>query len=120
MATVSTHRNQRLTKNAVVSLLGFTVHAVVTFMMTPILIRGLGDRRYGVWSLVESVLAYLSLFDMGILASVVRNAAQFETRRDWRDLNRVVNTSFALYLVLGTLVLVITMFLAFGWSRPLG
>jgi len=120
MATVSTHRNQRLTKNAVVSLLGFTVHAVVTFMMTPILIRGLGDRRYGVWSLVESVLAYLSLFDMGILASVVRNAAQFETRRDWRDLNRVVNTSFALYLVLGTLVLVITVFLAFGWSRPLG
>lgn len=113
-------RNQRLTSNAIISLLGFVVRAVVTFVMTPILVHGLGDRRYGVWSLVESVLAYLSLFDVGILAALVRHAARFEARRDWKDLNRVVNTSFALYLGLGSLVLVVTLILAFGWARPLG
>src|SRR4051812_33874149 len=78
MVTTQTSRNQRLTSNAAVSFAGFVVRAVLTFALTPILIHGLGDRRYGVWSLAESALAYLSLFDLGILTALVRNAARFE------------------------------------------
>lgn len=109
-----------MTSNSLVSVVGFSVRAAVTFVVTPILVTSLGDRRYGVWSLVESVLAYLSLFDVGILAALVRNAARFEARHDWDDLNRVVNTSFAIYLGLGAAALSTTMVLALSWSRPLG
>jgi O-antigen/teichoic acid export membrane protein len=115
-----TNRNLNLRTNAVASFLWFAVRIIITFFMTPLLIQSLGDRRYGVWSLVESVLAYLTLLDLGIAPSLVRFAAKFEAQRDWKDLNRTFNTCFALYLGLGTIAMVVTFVLALGWSRPLG
>ena len=84
------------------------------------MIHGLGDRRYGVWSLVESVIAYLSLFDLGIAVTLVRFAARFEAQRDWRSFNRIYSTSLSLFVGIGALVLGITLCLALGWERPLG
>ena len=51
--------------NAAASWLGFAAQVVATFFLSPVLIHGLGDRRYGIWALVDSVLAYLMLFDLG-------------------------------------------------------
>lgn len=89
---------------------------VITFFLTPILVSGLGDRRYGIWSLVESIIAYLTLFDLGIAASVVRFAARFEGLGDRDQLNRVACTSLALFAGAGAIVLSIAGgLLAGGW-----
>ncbi len=88
--------------------------------MAPILIHGLGDRRYGMWSLVESVIAYLSLFDLGLAVTLVRFGARFEAQRDWRSFNRVYSTTLILFAGIGWIVFGITLVLALGWERPLG
>src|SRR5438132_9906968 len=82
--------------NAAASWLGFAAQVAVTFFLSPILIHGLGDRRYGIWALVDSVLAYLTLFDLGVAAAVVRYVARFEAARDRQELNRVFNTSLGI------------------------
>src|SRR5689334_18156139 len=73
-----------LLTNAAANWIGFAAQVVVAFFVSPLLIHGLGDERYGVWSLVDSVLAYLTLFDLGIGASLVRYVARFEAQRDQR------------------------------------
>jgi O-antigen/teichoic acid export membrane protein len=85
---------------------------LVAFFLSPILVRGLGDRRYGLWSLVESVLAYLTLFDFGVAASVVRYVAKFEALRDRTNLNRVFSTSLCIFAVAGSCVLALSCGLA--------
>ena len=113
-------RRQGLLVNSTANWIGYAARVLVGFVVTPQLIRGLGGRRYGIWSLVESVLAYLSLFDLGIAASLVRYAARFETERDWKSFNEVFNTTLCLFLGIGLLVLTVVAVLAFGWTRPLG
>ena len=79
--------------NALASWSTYASQIVAAFVVTPIVVRGLGDQRYGVWSLVESVLAYLMLMDFGLTASVVRYVARFEAVADLDRRNRVFSTS---------------------------
>src|SRR5947209_10559298 len=104
--------NRQIVANAVANWIGFAVQLVVAFFMSPILVHGLGAPRYGVWSLVESVLAYLMLFDLGIAAAVVRYVARFEARGQQEELNRVFSTSLCLFAVAGLGAVLITAGLA--------
>src|SRR5947208_720090 len=68
---------RRLLVGAVTNWLAFAATLLVGFFLTPYLVRRLGDGPYGVWAFVESVLAYFTLFDLGIAACVVRFVARF-------------------------------------------
>jgi O-antigen/teichoic acid export membrane protein len=105
-ASRSTGKRNLLT-NALVSCTGFGAQVAVTMWLAPFLLHGLGDRRYGIWALVESVLAYLMLFDLGVAASVVRYVAKFEAVRDRDSLNRVFSASICIFTVAGAVVLVV-------------
>src|SRR6266852_2704194 len=104
--------NRQIVANAAVNWIGFAVQLVVAFFMSPILVHGLGAPRYGVWSLVESVLAYLMLFDLGVAASVVRYVARFEANGDQDRLNRVFSTSLCIFAAAGIVVAATTVGLA--------
>jgi O-antigen/teichoic acid export membrane protein len=64
----------------------------------------LGDGPFGVWAFVESLLAYFTLFDLGIAACVVRFVARFHATGDRDDLNRLISTALALFIGLGLLL----------------
>jgi O-antigen/teichoic acid export membrane protein len=111
---------QRLFRNAAANWAGFVSQLAVAFFLSPIIVRGLGDRSYGIWSQIESVLAYLMLFDLGVGAAVVRYVAKFEACKDQTSLNRLFNTSFALFLTAGLAVGGLGALLAFFGLGPLG
>jgi O-antigen/teichoic acid export membrane protein len=104
--------NRRIVLNAAANWIGFAVQLIVAFFISPILVHGLGAPRYGVWSLVESVLAYLMLFDLGVAASVVRYVARFEANGDLIRLNRIFSTSVCIFAGAGLVVMVLTLALA--------
>src|SRR5438445_973785 len=104
-----TMTNRRIITNAAVNWIGFAVQLVVAFFMSPILVHGLGAPRYGVWSLVESVLAYLMLFDLGVAASVVRYVARFEANGDLKRLNRIFSTSLGIFAAAGFVAMLLAL-----------
>jgi O-antigen/teichoic acid export membrane protein len=105
--------------NASFVWLGFALHVGVAFFMSPVLVHGLGNARYGIWSLVESVLTYLLLFDVGLGASLVRYVAKFEACEDRDSLNRLYSTCLCCFAALGAAVMAVVLALA-CWPRPLG
>lgn len=48
-----------------------------TLLLTPVIIRTLGDAEYGIYKLTASISAYLLLLDLGIGNSVVRFVAKY-------------------------------------------
>lgn len=93
---------------------GFAAQMLAAFFLSPLLVHGLGDERYGIWALLDSVIAYFTLFDLGVAASVVRYVARFEAVRDDDRLNRVFSTSLSIFGAAGLAVLVLTAGVAFG------
>jgi O-antigen/teichoic acid export membrane protein len=108
----STGRRNILT-NAMVNWLGFAVQMLVAFYLSPILVQSLGGERYGIWSLVESILAYLVLLDFGVGSSVVRYIARFEATHDHDQVNRVFNTSFCIFTLAGAAALLLAAAIAY-------
>lgn len=119
VASSSLGRRNILT-NAASNWLGHAAQLATAFFMFPLLVRALGDGRYGLWSLVESVLAYLTLMDFGIGAAVLRYVARFDECRDQHGLNRVFSTSLCLFAGAGLLAWSIAAFLALAFACPLG
>jgi O-antigen/teichoic acid export membrane protein len=112
--TASTSSGKRnLLVNAAANWLGFAAQMAVAFVLSPLFVHGLGAARYGIWSLVESILAYLGMFDLGVAASVVRYVARFEAVHDHDRLNRIVSTSVCIFAVCGVLALAIALTIAF-------
>jgi O-antigen/teichoic acid export membrane protein len=90
-----------IVRNAAANWLAFAVQIAVAFFLSPVLVHRLQERRYGIWSLVESVLAYLVLLDLGVAASIVRYVARFEATRDYDRVNRVFSASICIFAVAG-------------------
>src|SRR5262245_66148008 len=70
----------------------FIATMLVAFFLAPYLIRNLGDARYGVWCVVESILAYFTLFDLGVAACLVRFVAKFHATDERAELNKLVRS----------------------------
>jgi O-antigen/teichoic acid export membrane protein len=110
MAPVTSKR--AILTNAAVSAGGFVAQMAIAFFLCPLLVHGLGDRRYGMWSLVESILAYLTLFDLGVAASVVRYVARLTATWDHGGVNRIFSTSVCIFAAAGAVALAIALFMA--------
>ena len=85
-------------------------HATVigtTFFVTPILFRGLGAERYGLWSIVVALTGYYGLVNMGIGKANTKYIAEFDALGDEQAVCRVVSTGMAMFAVLSVVVLAI-------------
>ncbi len=78
----------------------------VSFGMMPFIIHTLGDRYYGLWALVGTFISFTGFLDFGLSSAVTRFLAAGLGAGDQEQCNRVYNTALALYVGIGTLVLV--------------
>jgi O-antigen/teichoic acid export membrane protein len=116
--------DRSLLLGAVTNWLAFAATLAVSFFLAPYLVRSLGDARYGVWCVVESILAYFTLFDLGIAACLVRFVARHHLTGANDELNRVVSSCLGLFALAACGVLLlggaITPFVAPRLERKLG
>src|SRR4051794_32000298 len=54
---------RRASLNAVQSLLDYVAKLLVGFLLTPVLVSGLGRSLFGVWQMVSSLIGYMSATD---------------------------------------------------------
>lgn len=94
----------------------FGLLLAISFFMMPFLVKSLGDRMYGVWTLVGSVLGYYGLIDIGLSSAVVRFISRAVGRAEKDEVRTVFCTSFYLFLCLG----VVTAILTWGLMWALG
>jgi len=89
-------RSIRVLRNIVTNYLRFFVTGVLGFVLTPLMVRLLGDGPYGLWVTIFSVTGYFGLFDQGIRPSLVRYVSRDHTRGDQDGLSRTLSSALAL------------------------
>lgn len=73
----------------------------VMMVLTPFMIRELGETSYGLWIAILALTGYLQLLVLGVPMAAVRHIADFAGRRDLEGANRAIATSLRLCLWLG-------------------
>jgi O-antigen/teichoic acid export membrane protein len=96
-----------LALGAITNWVAFAATMLVAFFLAPYLIRSLGDARYGVWCVAEAILAYFTLFDLGIAACLVRFVARYHATGEANELNKLVSACLCLFMVAALAVLLV-------------
>jgi O-antigen/teichoic acid export membrane protein len=104
---------------AATNWLAFAAVLAVAFFLTPFLIARLGKPRYDVWCVVESVLAYFTLLDMGVAACLVRYVAKHHAAADRDGLNRIASACLAVFTTAGGVALLVGVPVLLGLSGTL-
>jgi len=99
--------------------LAFAATLAVGFFLTPFLIHALGKPRYDVWCIVEAILAYFTLLDMGIAACLVRFVAKHRAIANSDGVNRMASSCLALFLLAGILALAVGIPILFAFAPAL-
>jgi O-antigen/teichoic acid export membrane protein len=95
--------SRKVVRNTLFNYLAIICVTLIRFIAMPILIRGLGQDRYGIYATVTSVVGYVGLLDLGIGISLTKFVAEYYAKRDYRRLNEMLSTSLLLYVGLGIL-----------------
>lgn len=115
-ASTATLDNSR---DRIIAGLGANVFGKLIFLgsrliLAPLFLRAWGVERYGEWLIVSSVVAYLTLMDMGSQLYIVNRLTQAFARDDIATFRRVLHTGLALLLVVpatGYLLFLVAIFI---------
>jgi O-antigen/teichoic acid export membrane protein len=83
------------------------VTIATTYLLTPFVIRTLGQEGYGTWTLITAMTGYMSLLALGVPMACVRYLAQHVAEGDSRAMNKAIGSCVGLYLMIGVAALAI-------------
>lgn len=91
----------KLIKNTIYNLAGLGLPLLVAVFCIPVLIRELGDARFGLLTLIWAVVSYFGLFDLGLGRALTQLLAVAIVEKDEKRAGSLVATATALMAVLG-------------------
>ena len=97
-----------LMRGSLARLMANGVGMVTSFLLMPIILKGLSDRNYGIWALAGAFVGFYGIFDLGINSAVNRFTSRALGRRDPGEFNRFFATGFYMLLALGSMILAIS------------
>lgn len=94
-------------KGAALSYILMIFEMLSSIFFTPFLIRSFGQAEYGIYSLVASITAYLTLLDLGVGNAIVRYMARFRVLNDEKKQKNLLTVTILFYAVIGILAIMI-------------
>src|ERR1051326_2341603 len=99
-------------RSAVWNWAAFAVSAGVAFFLSPFVVHRLGNLGYGVWTLVNSAIAYMGILDLGLRGGVTRFVSRHHAGGEHLESGRIVSAAFWLRSWIGALVVLASVVLA--------
>lgn len=93
----------QLKAGAVLNYVILGLNALVGIAYTPYMLRMLGQSEYGLYSLAASVIAYLSILDLGFGNAVIRYTAKFRTEGKVEEQYSMFGMFTVLYSIIGVI-----------------
>ena len=114
-AGTSNADNRAVFRNAIAQYGSVVVNIGLGLLLTPALLRGLGEQRFGYYTVVLALIGYVGLGELGLGTATVRRIAAEFAQGNEAAVSRVASTARAIYLGTATtcavLVLVATLVL---------
>ncbi|OQZ00156.1 MAG: hypothetical protein B6D35_07560 [Candidatus Brocadia sp. UTAMX2] len=98
---------KKIGDNSMYNLIRRLVALPIGLVLPPITIQYLGVEGYGIWVLIQTLITYTSLMDMGFSPAITKYTAEYDAHKDHFKIVRVFNTVLVVYIFLCLIVFVI-------------
>lgn len=91
-------KSRKVIKNTIYNNIGYFWQLLVSLLLMPFIIHKLGVEQFGIWILLEVIVAYLSLLDFtGIGGAFVKYISEYHAKKIYKNCNLVINLGWAYY-----------------------
>lgn len=97
----------QLKAGAFLSYVSIALSNVVGLLYMPFMLRMMGQNEYGLYSLVASVIAYLTVLDLGFSNAIVRYTAKFRAEKKTDEQYEMFGMFFILYSCIGIITILV-------------
>nr|WP_299343581.1 oligosaccharide flippase family protein [Allomuricauda sp.] len=97
----------QLKKGALLNYTTIVVTNVVGLLLTPFIIKSLGDEEFGLYTLIGSFVGYISILDFGLGNAIVRFVAKYRAEKDRKGEENFLATTMLIYSIISLIVLLI-------------
>lgn len=105
-------KNRKL--GAILSYLSIILSTVVQLVYTPLLIRTLGQSEYGLYSLVSSVIGYLTVLDLGFGNAIVVFTAKYRANKECKKEKKLHGMFLVIFSIIGLIAGLLGLLLYFN------
>lgn len=113
---INTNSNQ-LKAGVVLNYVLIAINTLVGLLYTPYMLRMMGQSEYGLYSLVASVISYLTILDLGMGNAIIRYTSKFRAEGKKDEQYEMFGMFFILYLIIGVITFAAGMGLFFGADK---
>jgi O-antigen/teichoic acid export membrane protein len=103
--------SKKIIKNTIFNTAGLFWSYLLSFALTPYIIHKIGVERFGIWAITNTAINFFIFFDFGIGSSFVKHIAEYNTKRDYKTVNKVINTGIVFSLLFCIGIFIIFLFL---------
>ena len=104
--------NTKIRRNVIANITGMIIQIIIAFILSPFLVHTLGDAKYGIWTIAVAFTGYMNLLDFGLTSAVTKYVSQYSSIKDNKNVNAIVSTSFALFFVMGVIIVLVSPLMA--------
>lgn len=99
-------------KNSYWSILDVTIYPIMMVFATALFIQKLGAEQYGIWMLVNSLMASIGVLNLGMADATIKYISQYRALENDKAVFKIFRTTFTIYLVL--LVILVSISIGLG------
>ncbi len=96
----------QLKAGAALNYVSICLNMLVGLVYTPYMLRMLGQSEYGLYSLAASIIAYLTVLDLGFGNAIIRYTAKFRAEGKEREQEEMFGMFFILYIGIGVIAMI--------------
>jgi O-antigen/teichoic acid export membrane protein len=95
-------------KNISYNVIGYIWPMIFALFVTPIIIFHLGIKNYGIYLLIYTYIALLSLLDFGLGVAIIKHLTFYCGKKDELSITNLIHTSNSLYFMVGLFGLIVS------------
>lgn len=97
----------QLKVGALLNYLVIILNTLVGLLYTPYMLRMMGQSEYGLYSLVASVIAYLTVLDLGFGNAIIRYTAKYRAEGKLKEQYEMFGMFLILYIIIGIVAFIL-------------
>ena len=105
---------------AILSYIVIALNMVIGIAYTPFLTRKLGQAEYGLYSIINSIMSYLTVMDMGFGNAIIIYTARYVNQNDKEKENKLHGMFFVIYCIIGIAASIVGFVLYFNVNNLFG
>lgn len=99
---------------SIITYINLIISTIIPLLYTPIMLRILGQEEYGLYSLSNSVISYLTLLNFGFGTAIIRFISKFRIEGDHDKIEGVTGLILSIYGIIAIIVCIVGFLLTKG------